>query len=68
MGFKFNADDMKERLRNLQERAGEGIGVPLDGSEEDAIRSVNDQLKKMGIEPNESEVRRYVRDARNNAG
>lgn len=63
-GFGLNFDGMKKRLRDLDERASEGISVPLGGSDEDAIRSVNEQLRKIGLDPDESEVRRYVRDHR----
>ncbi|ORV91183.1 hypothetical protein AWC11_11290 [Mycobacterium interjectum] len=65
MGFEFNFDGMKQAVRDLQNRAEAGVSVPLGGSEDDAIRSVQDQLVEMGLTPDDAEVERYVRDARN---
>jgi hypothetical protein len=63
--FKINKAGMDKLQRDLEKQFSGGIEIPLDGSEEDAIRSVKDQLKEMGATPNDSEVEKLVRDARN---
>ncbi len=63
--IKINTAGMKKLVRDVEKRVSKGIQIPLDGSEDEAIRSVKDQLKKMGLTPNDSEVRRLVRDRRN---
>jgi hypothetical protein len=62
-GFKINPAGIKKLERDIQKKIP-GVQVPLDGSEDDAIRSVKDQLKKMGATPNDSNVRKIVREAR----
>ena len=63
--FKINRAGMDKLQRDLEKQFSGGIQIPLEGSEEDAVRSVKDQLKKMGATPNDSEVEKMVRDARN---
>ncbi len=64
-GFKINQAGMDNLKAKLEKRQfSSGIQVPLDGTEADAIQSVNDQLKKMGATPNEAEVRKIVREVR----
>ncbi|ANI39571.1 hypothetical protein [Mycolicibacterium vaccae] len=68
MKIKIN----KAALRQLQRRAtrtidaqlGDSLQVPKSGSEDDAVRSVEDQLHKAGLTPNTAEIRQLVRDAR----
>jgi hypothetical protein len=63
--FKINKAGMDKLQRDLEEQFSAGIQIPADGSEDDAIRSVKDQLEQMGVTPNDSEVRKMVRDVRN---
>jgi hypothetical protein len=65
MDFKVNKDGMNELQRQLEEQFSAGVQVPLGGSEEDAIQSVKDQIVGMGAAPNDAEVERLVRNARN---
>ncbi|WP_062894950.1 hypothetical protein [Mycobacterium avium] len=62
--FELNKAGIEQFERDLQERFSAGIQIPLGGSEDDAIRSVKDQLEKMGVTPNDSEVQKLVREAR----
>lgn len=55
---------MRKLEQDLQHQFSAGIQIPLGGSEEDAIRSVKDQLEGMGVKPNDSEVEKMVRDRR----
>ncbi len=55
--FEFNKAGMKKLEDDLIEQFPAGIRIPLDGSEDAAIRSVTDQLAQMGVMPNESEIR-----------
>ncbi|OBF42575.1 hypothetical protein A5719_03350 [Mycolicibacterium peregrinum] len=64
---KINQAGMRQLQRDLEKRMSAGIRVPLDGSEADAIRSVKDQIKKMGATPDDAEVRKMVREARQQA-
>jgi hypothetical protein len=63
--FKINKAGMDKLQRDLEEQFSAGIQIPADGSEDDAIRSVNYQLEQRGVTPNDSEVRKIVRDVRN---
>ncbi|CAN5875500.1 hypothetical protein BH09ACT7_BH09ACT7_29020 [soil metagenome] len=65
-GFKFeiNEEGMRQLEREPQEKFSAGIQVPLGGSEADAIESVKEQLRGMGAEPNDAEVAKIVREAR----
>jgi hypothetical protein len=67
MGMKFEIDTagIKKLVRDLEERVSDGIEIPLGGSDAEAIRSVTDQLKNVGITPNDTEIAKMVRDARN---
>jgi hypothetical protein len=68
MGFELNMDGMNEFVRNLEKQfSGKKIRVPLDGSDDEAMRSVKDQIKKLGLTPNDAEIEKYVRDARSKA-
>jgi hypothetical protein len=62
--FEINEEGMREFERQLEKQFSAGIQIPLDGSEDEAIRSVKDQLKKMGLTPNDAEVEKMVRGAR----
>lgn len=67
MGFEFkiNTEALKQFEQDLQKQFdGKGISIPLEGSEEDAIRNVRKQLVDMGLTPNDAEIAGYVRDAR----
>jgi len=62
--FEINEAGMQQLQQELEEKFAAGLQVPLDGDEETAVQSVLDQMSSMGITPNESEVRKIVRDAR----
>jgi chromosomal replication initiation ATPase DnaA len=66
MGFKFeiNKAGMDKLEQDLKKRFAAGIEVALDGSEDEAILSVKEQLKDMGVTPNDTEVERLVREVR----
>ncbi|KDO99012.1 hypothetical protein H7I87_26235 [Mycobacterium timonense] len=67
MGFEFKIDTeaLKQFEQDLQKRFdGKRISIPLEGSEEDAVRDVRKQLVDMGLTPNDAEIAGYVRDAR----
>jgi hypothetical protein len=50
--------------RGLEESLSMDIQIPQDGSEDEAIRSVKEQLKSLGTTSSDAEVRKRVRDAR----
>ena len=62
--FEWNEDGLQKLERQLQEQFSGGINVPLEGSEDDAIRSVIDQLTAMGVTPNEAAIAEKVREVR----
>ena len=62
--FKINTSGMKKLEGDLEKKSSGGLQVLSRGAEEEAVRSLQDQLKKMGVTPNDSEVRKMVRDAR----
>lgn len=64
MGLEWNDGGFEEFERQLNEQFSDGVKVPLDGSEVDAIRSVKEQLEAMGAEPNDLEVGKMVREVR----
>ena len=64
MGFKLNRAGMERLQRELEEKFLGGLQVPKGGSEEDAVRSVRDQLEQLGVQPNGAEVRKMVREVR----
>jgi len=49
MGFKLNRAGMERLQRELEEKFLGGLQVPKGGSEEDAVRSVRDQLEQLGV-------------------
>jgi hypothetical protein len=63
--FDIDKAGMEKLERYLQEEFCAGVQIPLDGSESEAIRSVRDQLTTLGVTPNDSEVEKIVRNARN---
>ncbi|WP_139809358.1 hypothetical protein [Mycobacterium avium] len=63
--FKINKAGMEQLQRDMEEKFAGGVRVPLDGSEENAVRSVIEQLQSMGVTPNDANVREIVRQARN---
>jgi hypothetical protein len=64
VGLEWNKDGLSELQRQLEEQFSGGVNVPLGGSEEDAIRSVKEQLHAMGVTPNDAEIARIVRGVR----
>lgn len=64
MGLEWNEDGLSELQRQLEEQFSGGLDVPLGGSEEDAIRSVKEQLDAMGVTPNDAEIAKIVHDVR----
>lgn len=62
--FKPNSEGMRKLEKDLAKRFSGGLSVPTGGTESAAVNSVKSQLRKMGVTPNDSEVRKIVRDAR----
>lgn len=62
--FKPNSAGMRKLERDLKKKFSDGLSVPTGGSASAAVNSVKSQLRKMGVTPNDSEVRKIVRDAR----
>jgi|KBSSwiStaDraftv2_1062776.scaffolds.fasta_scaffold2419799_1 hypothetical protein len=62
--FEINEAGMKNLEQDLAEKFSAGIQIPAEGSEADAIDNVKDQLKNMGATPNDAEVEKIVREAR----
>lgn len=62
--FTLNKAGIRKLENDLKKKLPGGVTVPLSGSESAAIGSVKTQLKKMGVTPNDTEVRRMVREAR----
>lgn len=44
-----------------------GLSIPLEGSEDDAVAAVRDQLDAGGAVPPDAELRQLVQDARKGA-
>lgn len=65
--FKINKAALKRLEQNVQKQVP-GVQVPLGGSESDAICDVKDQLRKMGVTPNDSAITKMVRDVRRSQG
>lgn len=63
MKIEWNEDGLREMKANIQKVLDE-VTVPSEGSEEDAVADVKQQLKAKGIEPNDEGVAEYVRKAR----
>lgn len=62
--LKPNKAGMAKLQRDLENKFSGGVQVPAGGSEADAVKSVKDQLKAMGVTPNDAAVAKMVRDAR----
>jgi hypothetical protein len=62
--FEINEAGVQQLQQKLEEKLAAGLHVPLDGDEETAVQNVLNQMTNMGITPNESEVRKIVREAR----
>ena len=62
--FKINPAGMAALQRDLEKKFSGGINIPLEGDEASAIRDVKKQLTDLGVEPNDAEVRRLVRESR----
>lgn len=62
--FEINEAGIEKLTHDLEQRFSAGIQIPLEGSEADAIRSVKEQLEKMGLTPDDSAVEKLVREAR----
>lgn len=63
-GFEINKAGMEKLQRDLDDTFSGGIQVPTGGAEADAIASVTDQLRQMGVTPDDAAVEQMVRDAR----
>ena len=63
--FKENRAGMDKLRRDLAKQLSAGIKIPAGGSEADAVAAVKNQMKGMGITPNDAEVRKLVQEARN---
>lgn len=68
MTLEWDEDGLEGLQRQLEMQFSDGLQVPLDGSEEDAIRSVTDQLRIMGVMSNDEEVVKIVRKPRDSEG
>ena len=64
MEIEWNQDGLAELERQVKDQLSGDIGVSLDGSEEDAIQSVIQQLQDKGLSTDDAEVARWVRDQR----
>lgn len=64
MKFEWNQDGLAEFERELKDQLSGDVEVPLGGSEDDAVRSVIQQLQSKGLSTNDAEVARWVRDHR----
>ena len=62
--FELNKAGLRKLEDDLKKKLSGGVNVPRDGSEAAAVSDVKAQLKKMGVTPNDAEVRRLVREAR----
>jgi hypothetical protein len=62
--LEWNDDGLEKLQRQLEEQFSGGIEAPLGGSEEDAVRSVKEQLVAMGTAPNDAEIAKMVREVR----
>ncbi|MEZ0338549.1 hypothetical protein ACAG25_01025 [Mycobacterium sp. pV006] len=62
--FKINPAGMAKLQRDLERKFSGGVNIPLGGDEAAAIRDVKKQLTDLGVEPNDAEVRRLVREKR----
>lgn len=62
--FKINNAGLRNLEKDLKKKLSADVPVPTTGSESDATDSVKKQLKKMGVTPNDAEVRRIVRGTR----
>lgn len=62
--FKPTKAAIRKLENDLKKKMAGGVKVPRGGSEAAAISDVKAQLKKMGVTPNDAEVRRTVREAR----
>ncbi|APE17771.1 hypothetical protein BOH72_23420 [Mycobacterium sp. WY10] len=67
-GFEINEAGMAQLQQELEQHFSGGLQVPLGGSEEDAIRSVKEQLEALGATPDHAEVERMVRETRETHG
>jgi hypothetical protein len=63
-GFEFNEEGMEELRRELEQKLSLDVRIPLDGSEDEAIQSVKEQLRAKGATPDDSEIQQAVRNAR----
>ncbi len=61
--FEINKQHMDEPQLDSESQFAD-LRVPLGGSEDEAIRSVTEQLTSMGVTPNEAPVQKIVRQAR----
>lgn len=66
--IKINKAGIRRLQRKIEqqvhEQLGDSLQVSKGGSEDDTVRSVENQLRKAGLTPNAAEIRRIVRDAR----
>ncbi|GAP78516.1 hypothetical protein Y09_1344 [Brachybacterium sp. SW0106-09] len=60
--------DMRKLQKDLTSGIPKEIEIPLDGSESAAVSKVKQQWRKAGFTPSDSEIRKWVRDARKQHG
>lgn len=65
-GVEFNDDAIRRFKENLEERVS-GLTIPGGASEDDAVRSVVEQLRARGLKPNEAAIRKSIREKRGEA-
>ncbi|QIN93624.1 hypothetical protein SEA_DUMPSTERDUDE_36 [Gordonia phage DumpsterDude] len=63
-GVEFNDDAIRRFKEDLEERVSGDITIPGGASEDDAVRSVVEQLQARGLKPNEAAIRKDIRERR----
>ena len=65
--FKFNKSEMKKLEKQIQKELS-NIPVQLEGSEDDAARALQKELKKRGVTADHGDALDMVRQARKEQG
>lgn len=62
--IKINQAAIQKAVREAKDQLPSEVSIPLDGTEASAVAKVKKQLQDAGVEPNDANVRKAVRDAR----
>lgn len=62
--IKINHAAIEKAVREAKAQMPSQVSIPLDGTEASAVAKVKKQLKDAGVEPNDANVRKAVREAR----